>query len=61
MKAVKKAKYGKKLPKAMYGKRLPKAKKGLTDLSGDGQVTKKDLLMKIGVVPKPGQKKKAKK
>ena len=36
-------------------------KKKFPDMSGDGKVTKKDILMAKGVIPKPKKKKKIKK
>ena len=43
-------------------KKYTKGGKGLSDISGDGKVTQKDFLMKIGAIPKGNKKlKKAKK
>ena len=38
-----------------------KKKKSFPDVSGDGKITKKDILMARGVIPKPKNKKMAKK
>ena len=38
-----------------------KKKKSFPDMSGDGKVTKKDILIARGVIPKPKNKKMAKK
>ncbi len=37
-------------------RKYTKGGKGLTDISGDGEVTKKDLLMKIGAILSPTKK-----
>ena len=43
-------------------KMMKKKKKSFPDVSGDGKITKKDILMARGVIPKPknGMKKKRK-
>ena len=38
-----------------------KKKKSFPDVSGDGKITKKDILMARGVIKKPGGKKNGKK
>ncbi len=38
-----------------------KKKKSFPDMSGDGKVTKKDILIARGVIKKPGMKKNGKK
>ena len=38
-----------------------KKKKSFPDVSGDGKITKKDILMARGVIKKPGMKKNGKK
>ena len=38
-----------------------KKKKSFPDVSGDGKITKKDILMARGVIKKPGGKEMAKK
>ena len=50
--------YGKSVMKAKNGAKITKAKKGgsFPDLSGDGKVTKKDILMGKGVIPKKSGK-----
>ena len=42
--------------------KMKKKKKSFPDVSGDGKITKKDILMARGVIPKPknGMKKKRK-
>ena len=42
--------------------KVKKKKKSFPDMSGDGKITKKDILMARGVIPKPknGMKKKKK-
>ena len=45
--------------RAMYKKgSKPKKKKSFPDMSGDGKVTKKDILIARGVIKKPMKKKK---
>ena len=38
-----------------------KKKKSFPDMSGDGKITKKDILIARGVIKKPGMKKNGKK
>ena len=42
-------------------KMMKKKKKSFPDVSGDGKITKKDILMARGVIKKPGGKEMAKK
>ena len=47
------------MKRPMYKKgSKPKKKKSFPDMSGDGKVTKKDILMARGVIKKPMKKKK---
>ena len=39
-------------------KMMKKKKKSFPDVSGDGKITKKDILMARGVIPKPKKKRK---
>ena len=39
-------------------KMMKKKKKSFPDMSGDGKITKKDILMARGVIPKPKKKRK---
>ena len=41
--------------------KVKKKKKSFPDMSGDGKVTKKDILIARGVIKKPGMKKNGKK
>jgi hypothetical protein len=42
-------------------KTMKKKKKSFPDVSGDGKITKKDILMARGVIPKTKKKKNGKK
>ena len=42
-------------------KMMKKKKKSFPDVSGDGKITKKDILMARGVIKKPGRKRNGKK
>ena len=55
MERLRKAREGKSVQKAKGGS--VKKKKKFPDLSGDGKVTKKDILMARGVIKKPKKKK----
>jgi hypothetical protein len=46
---------GKKMKKKIKSKKVKKKSK-FPDMSGDGKVTKKDILMARGVIKKPGAK-----
>ena len=47
------------MKRPMYKKgSKPKKKKSFPDMSGDGKVTKKDILMAKGIIKKPMKKKK---
>ena len=39
-------------------KTMKKKRKSFPDVSGDGKITKKDILMARGVIPKPKKKRK---
>ena len=41
--------------------KVKKKKKSFPDMSGDGKITKKDILIARGVIKKPGMKKNGKK